>query len=84
MLRIDGRTADEVRYVQEWVLADSFESVNVQSPGKLRKRYDQLAAKAGTSSGSGSVRDATQQELRAQGYDAPDESELIGDDDAPF
>ena len=42
----DGRTADEVRDVIDWVLADGFEHRVVLSPAKLRERFTELALKA--------------------------------------
>jgi len=45
ILRIDKRQLVEVKSLITWVQNDSFEMSNVMSPGKLRKRYDQLAIK---------------------------------------
>jgi hypothetical protein len=46
ILRIDGRQLEEVSGLIKWVQSDDFEMVNVLSPSKLRKRYDQLVMKA--------------------------------------
>lgn len=45
MMEIDKRTEEQVRYLMKWVQKDEFEMVNVLSPAKLRKRYDQLVLK---------------------------------------
>lgn len=41
----DNRTADRIREVAAWALADSFWSTNILSPIKLRKQFGTLAAK---------------------------------------
>jgi hypothetical protein len=46
LLRIDGRAREEITGLIMWVQEDDFEKVNVLSPAKLRKRYDQLVMKA--------------------------------------
>lgn len=46
LLDRDGRSIDEVERVIRWCQADDFEHSNVLSPGKLRKRFTQLLAKA--------------------------------------
>ncbi|WP_079708592.1 hypothetical protein [Paraliobacillus ryukyuensis] len=45
IVELDKKSKDEVREVMEFVQSDEFEMVNVLSPTKLRKRYDQLAMK---------------------------------------
>lgn len=45
ILDIDRRDKNEVASLIKWVQADDFEMVNVLSPSKLRKRYDQLMLK---------------------------------------
>lgn len=45
MREIDNRDHKEICQLWLWCRKDSFESANVQSPEKLRKRYDQLKAK---------------------------------------
>lgn len=45
ILDIDKRDKKEVAMLIKWVQQDDFENVNVMSPSKLRKRYDQLAMK---------------------------------------
>jgi hypothetical protein len=45
MLRLDGRSFDEVCNVIRWAQSDDFEKVNVLSMEKIRKRFDQLAMK---------------------------------------
>jgi hypothetical protein len=45
MMEIDKRTEEQIRYLMKWVQQDDFEKVNVLSPDKLRKRFDQLVMK---------------------------------------
>lgn len=45
IMDIDGRNEEQVRYLMKWVQEDDFERVNVLSPSKLRKRFDQLVMK---------------------------------------
>jgi|SRR5690625_3525234 len=45
MMERDGRTAEQIKYLMQWVQQDEFEMVNVLSPSKLRKRFDQLVLK---------------------------------------
>lgn len=45
MREIDKRDYREICQLWGWCRADGFESSNVQSPEKLRKRYDQLKTK---------------------------------------
>ena len=45
MREIDNRDHKEICQLWLWCRKDSFESANVQSPEKLRKRYDQLKTK---------------------------------------
>jgi hypothetical protein len=55
LVRIDGRTPDQVRRCIDWVAADEFWYVNVRSPQKLRKHWERLrleAKRPGRSKGS--------------------------------
>lgn len=45
MMERDNRTEEQIRYLMWWVQQDDFEMVNVLSPSKLRKRFDQLVMK---------------------------------------
>lgn len=45
VIEIDKRDLHEISKLIKWVQEDDFESVNVLSPTKLRKRYDQLLIK---------------------------------------
>lgn len=45
ILRLDGRSAEEVKKVIRWSQEDSFWQNNILSPVKLRKQFDQLALK---------------------------------------
>jgi len=45
MMERDKRTEEQIRYLMNWVQQDDFEMVNVLSPRKLRKRFDQLVMK---------------------------------------
>jgi uncharacterized protein YdaU (DUF1376 family) len=45
MRELDSRDHKEICQIWLWCRKDSFESANVQSPEKLRKRYDQLKTK---------------------------------------
>lgn len=45
MMELDNRTEEQVKYLMDWVQNDEFEMSNVLSPGKLRKRFDQLILK---------------------------------------
>ena len=45
-MRIDKRTEGELEKVIRWTQEDSFEFKNILSPGKLRKRFDQLWLKS--------------------------------------
>lgn len=47
MIRIDGRTPDEIRAVIEWTQQDTFWMNNILSTGKLREKFDQLMLKMG-------------------------------------
>ena len=53
MVRIDGRTPEQIRRAVDWVSQDDFWSMNVRSPQKLRKHWERLrleAKRAGTRS----------------------------------
>lgn len=45
MREIDNRSHKEIGQLWLWCRRDSFEAANVQSPAKLRERYDQLKIK---------------------------------------
>lgn len=45
MMDKDNRTEKQITYLIDWVQQDDFEMVNVLSPSKLRKRFDQLVLK---------------------------------------
>ena len=45
MMERDNRTEEQIKYLMKWVQQDDFEMVNVLSPAKLRKRFDQLVMK---------------------------------------
>jgi len=47
MIRLDGRTADDIRAVIEWCQSDSFWMNNILSTAKLREKFDQLVLKMG-------------------------------------
>jgi len=42
LMRIDGKTVEEVYRVMEWVYQDDFWNVNIRSPEKLREKWDTL------------------------------------------
>lgn len=52
MREIDNRDLKEICLVWLWCRKDDFEAANVQSPEKLRKRYDQLKTKMRQSHGT--------------------------------
>lgn len=45
MMEQDNRTEEQIRFLIKWVQEDDFEQINVLSPDKLRKRFDQLVMK---------------------------------------
>lgn len=45
IIELDKRTEEQVKYLMKWVQEDDFEKVNVLSPVKLRKRFDNLVMK---------------------------------------
>lgn len=47
MIRLDKRTAEDIRRVIEWCQTDSFWQSNILSTAKLRKQFDQLWLKMG-------------------------------------
>lgn len=47
MMRLDGRTPEQVEGAMRWALADDFWSANIHSPATLRKQYDRLRLQAG-------------------------------------
>lgn len=48
MHTLDNRSHKEICQLWVWCRKDGFEAANVQSPAKLRKRYDQLKTKMNT------------------------------------
>ncbi len=46
MLRIDGRTFEEVEFMIHWSQQDNFWKANILSTAKLREKFDQLFVKA--------------------------------------
>ncbi|WP_177178206.1 replication protein [Amphibacillus marinus] len=46
MMEVDKRNEKDIKRLMQWVQQDDFEMINVSSPGKLRKRYDQLFLKS--------------------------------------
>lgn len=46
MMRIDGRTKEQIAGAINWCQADSFWCANIKSPSKLRAQYDTLRLKA--------------------------------------
>jgi hypothetical protein len=48
MLRLDGRTAEEVTALITWSQGDRFWRSNILSMGKLREKFDALTLKSGT------------------------------------
>lgn len=46
MMERDNRTEKAITYLIDWCQRDSFWMVNILSPAKLRKQYDQLVLKA--------------------------------------
>jgi hypothetical protein len=48
IIRIDGRSAEEIKKVIEWSQQDDFWKQNIRSTSKLRKQYAQLCMKMNT------------------------------------
>jgi hypothetical protein len=46
LVRIDGRSPDQVRRAVDWVAQDDFWGMNVRSPQKLRKHWERLRLEA--------------------------------------
>lgn len=46
MMRIDGRTKEQIAGAINWCQSDSFWCANIKSPAKLREQYDTLRLKA--------------------------------------
>lgn len=46
LMKIDGRTFDQIKSAIEWCQDDTFWRSNILSPGKLRKQYDSLRLRA--------------------------------------
>jgi len=46
ILRLDGRSANQVRAAISWCQGDAFWKANILSPTKLRQKYDQLRLQA--------------------------------------
>lgn len=40
LMRLDGRTVDDIRQVMKWVYQDEFWCTNIRSPEKLREKWD--------------------------------------------
>ena len=51
IIRLDGRTAEQVEWMIEWCQKDDFWSQNILSPIKLRKQFNQMVVKAKKSKG---------------------------------
>lgn len=51
IIELDDRDKKEVSKIIRWVQSDDFEMVNVQSPNKIRKRYDNLVMKMNKAGG---------------------------------
>jgi len=50
LMRLDGRTYEQVEYVINWVAKHSFWKSRIRSPDKLRKKFDDLVAQIQTDS----------------------------------
>jgi len=50
ILRVDGRSSDDTKAVISWCQKDEFWKVNILSPDKLRKQFDQLFVKMSSTS----------------------------------
>ncbi|ACL06264.1 hypothetical protein Dalk_4586 [Desulfatibacillum aliphaticivorans] len=46
IIRLDGKSLDEIKEMIRWTQKDEFWKGNILSPGKLRKQWDQLAVKS--------------------------------------
>lgn len=46
LIRIDGRTSDQIERAILWCQSDPFWDTNIESPGKLRLQFDKLKAAA--------------------------------------
>ena len=46
IIRLDGRTAEQVEWMIKWVQKDEFWSQNVLSPSKLREKFNTLVVRA--------------------------------------
>lgn len=58
MMRLDGRTPEEVEGAMRWALADDFWSANIHSPKKLRAKFDQMRLQAKRGNGKSNARKA--------------------------
>jgi hypothetical protein len=47
MIRLDGRTPEQIRNAIVWCQSDDFWSTNILSPDKLRKHYERMRLQAG-------------------------------------
>jgi len=69
MRELDNRDHKEICQLWLWCRKDSFEAANVQSPEKLRKRYDQLKTKMNTPAGvSSGYKTAAEKEAERNAY----------------
>lgn len=69
MRELDNRDHKEICQLWLWCRKDSFEAANVQSPEKLRKRYDQLKTKMNTPAGSSTgYKTAAEKEAERNAY----------------
>lgn len=69
MRELDKRDHKEICQLWLWCRKDSFEAANVQSPEKLRKRYDQLKTKMNTPAGSSTgYKTAAEKEAERNAY----------------
>ena len=55
MIRVDGRSSNDIRRLIEWAQADDFWATNILSTDKLREKFDQLTVKASTPQRASSV-----------------------------
>ncbi len=81
MRELDNRDHKEICQLWLWCRKDSFEAANVQSPEKLRKRYDQLKTKMKLGATNGSHQQPYQQRSQQCGLAHDDTSwadELFG------
>jgi len=70
MRELDNRDHKEICQLWLWCRKDGFEAANVQSPEKLRKRYDQLKTKMNmpASVNGGQYKTAAEKEAERNAY----------------